>query len=62
MSSSKIRPEVDSPSVVDTDSAQTPGTFLRNVLKSHSDRRFTREHSRCNGPAGPSTKCGSVQS
>ena len=40
MSSSKIRPEADSPSAVDTDSAQMPGTFLRNVLKSHSDRLY----------------------
>ena len=24
--------------------------------------RFTRGHFRCNGPASPSTKCGSVQS
>ena len=40
MSSSKIRPEADNPSVVDTDSGQTPGTFLRNVLKSHSDRLY----------------------
>ena len=40
MSSSKIRPEADNPSAVDIDSAQTPGTFLRNVLKSHSDRLY----------------------
>ena len=59
MSSSRIRPETDNLSVVDTDSGQTPGTFLRNVLKSHSDRLYD---SGCNGPAGPSTKCGSVQS
>ena len=38
MSSSKIRPEADSPSVVDTD--PPPEDFLRNVLKSHSDRRY----------------------
>ena len=29
---SKIKPEADNLSVVDTDSGQTPGTFLRNVL------------------------------
>ena len=61
MSSSNIMPEADRPSAVDTDSTQSPGTFLRHVLKSHSDR-FTRGHYRCNGLAGPSTKCGSVQS
>ena len=33
MSSSKMMPETDRPSTVDTDSAQPPGTFLRHVLK-----------------------------
>ena len=40
MSSSKIMPEADRPSTVDTDSAQPPGTFLQHVLKSHSDRLY----------------------
>ena len=40
MSSSKIMPEADRPSAVDTDSTQPPGTFLRHVLKSHSDRLY----------------------
>ena len=40
MSSSKIMSEADRPSAVDTDSTQPPGTFLRNVLESHSDRLY----------------------
>ena len=40
MSSSNIMPEADRPSAVDTDSTQPPGTFLRHVLKSHSDRQY----------------------
>ena len=40
MSSSKIMPEVDRPRVVDTDLTQSPETFLRHVLKSHSDRLY----------------------
>ena len=37
MSSSKITPEADRPSAVDTDSTHPPGTFLGHVLNSHSD-------------------------
>ena len=40
MSSSKITSEADRPSAVDTDSTQPPGTFLRHVLESHSDRLY----------------------
>ena len=40
MSSSNIIPEADRSSAVDTDSTQPPGSFLRHVLKSHSDRLY----------------------
>ena len=40
MSSSIIMPEADRPRAFDTDSTQPPETFLRHVLKSHSDRLY----------------------
>ena len=40
MSSPKITSEADRPSAGDTDSTQSPGTFLRHVLESHSDRLY----------------------
>ena len=40
MSSSKIMPEADRPGAVDTDSTQPSETFLRHVLRSHSDRLY----------------------
>ena len=40
MSSLKITPEADRPNAVDTDSTHPPGTFLGNVLNSHSDRLY----------------------
>ena len=56
MSSSISMTEADRPRAVDTE------TFLRHVLKSHSDRLYDLPEDISDGPASPSTKCGRVQS
>ena len=47
MSSSKIMPEADRPRAVDTDSTQPPESFLRHVLKSHSDSKPFDQVQKC---------------